>query len=163
MRQVSLEVTRRRFRSLVREDDESGCWLWCGTLNRKGYGYFGGHGAHRLAYEWFVGPIPAGLQIDHLCRTRHCVNPAHLEAVTLQENVRRGGVGAATAARQRAKTHCPTGHAYDEGNTYFTPKGHRRCVKCRHIAQAKTYQKNKRLRAAVFEAIYGIPVTVVRP
>lgn len=76
--------------------DKSGeCWLWTGTIALNGYGLIyrqGGPlvGAHRLAYEVHVGPIPKGYELDHLCRVRRCVNPAHLEPVTHSENVRRG-------------------------------------------------------------------------
>jgi len=72
------------------------CWLWIGATNQKGYGTFWSGdvrtGAHRWSYEYHVGPIPVGLEIDHLCRVRHCVNPAHLEAVTHAENLRRARV-----------------------------------------------------------------------
>lgn len=72
--------------------DENGCWLWQGCLNVRGYGQLGkgSRAAHRVFYERHVGPIPEGLTIDHLCRVRHCVNPAHMEPVTVAENVRRG-------------------------------------------------------------------------
>lgn len=69
------------------------CWLWRGALNNRGYGRLtrGGHVyAHRYVYELERGPIPTGMQLDHLCRTPACVNPAHLEPVTGTENVRRG-------------------------------------------------------------------------
>jgi len=72
-----------------------GCWEWIGTINKVGYGYLSdgvSKLAHRFAYELLIGPIPEGLQIDHLCNVRNCVNPAHLEAVTLQENMRRMSV-----------------------------------------------------------------------
>jgi len=78
-----------------------GCWEWQGARNHYGYGALWLRGqvvyAHRLAFEHFVGPIPAGLQLDHLCRNRACVNPDHLEPVTQAENVRRG------AAARRAE------------------------------------------------------------
>lgn len=70
-----------------------GCWVWTGSRNRNGYGqmFFDGRSrlAHRVAYAAYIGPIPDGLSIDHLCRTKCCVNPEHLEAVTASENVRR--------------------------------------------------------------------------
>lgn len=71
------------------------CWLWTGHLDRYGYANFGlgKHRmvkVHRFAYELLVGPIPEGLEIDHLCRVRHCVNPAHMEPVTHAENMARG-------------------------------------------------------------------------
>lgn len=75
------------------QEQEGGCWLWVGTVDR-GYGLLSVDGktvrAHRYSYETLVGPIPDGLQIDHLCRNRGCVNPAHLEPVTQVENIRRG-------------------------------------------------------------------------
>ena len=86
--------------------------------------------AHRLAYELVKGPISDGLQIDHLCRNRACINPDHLEAVTQRENILRGEGVAALNAR---KTHCPQGHAYDEENTLILTgrqAGARRCQIC---------------------------------
>jgi hypothetical protein len=79
---------------MVRKIDASGeCWTWVGAVTSRGYGSFGYEGriwsTHRLAYELLVGAIPAGLTIDHLCRNKLCCNPAHLEPVTLAENLRR--------------------------------------------------------------------------
>ena len=90
---------QRRFFAHVETSDKTDCWLWTGRKNRKGYGIFHfsiprlgtkGQLAHRFVYLNYVGPIPDGLTIDHLCRVRNCVNPFHLEPVTIRENVQRG-------------------------------------------------------------------------
>lgn len=112
----------------LRGPDE--CWLWTRGLSSNGYGLFwDGEAwvrAHRWSYEQARGPIPAGLQIDHLCRTRGCVNPAHLEAVTQHENLLRG---AGTVAQNARKTHCQRGHLFDAANTQWSGR-HRRCRAC---------------------------------
>lgn len=72
------------------EDCQSGCWVWQRYINPDGYGTVGPKRAHRVYYERYVGPIPEGMDLDHLCRNKTCVNPAHLEPVTEAENVRRG-------------------------------------------------------------------------
>jgi len=113
--------------------DGTRCLVWTACLNR-GYGQFSVEGrkrasAHRWLYERWVGPIPAGLQLDHLCRNPPCCNPAHLEPVTNAENVRRGIAG----NEKLAVTHCPQGHPYDEENTYRNPRGHRFCRTCARI------------------------------
>lgn len=112
-----------RFMLDVRVDN--GCWSWEGPTNHDGYGTVTVDGkkvmSHRFAYELFIGPIPKGLQVDHLCRNRACTNPEHLEPVTYQENARRAGA---------AITHCKYGHAFTPANTYYTTKGRRRCRTC---------------------------------
>ena len=120
------------------------CWRWQGWIN-KGYGMAsvpgrGNVGVHRLTYELLVGPIPFGLHLDHLCRNPSCVNPAHLEPVTAQENLRRGQGWAGINAR---KTHCPQGHEYTASNTYQW-RGQRRCRECQRVAAAN-YRRRKAL------------------
>jgi hypothetical protein len=132
-----------RFMKFVSPEPNSGCWLWLASTDGGGYGQFQiGRWraqkmvrAHRLSYELHVGPIPRGLHIDHLCRVRSCVNPKHLEPVTKRENERRGlggkNGGMATAAIQRAKTHCPYGHEYTPANTIGGRRG-RACRECKN-------------------------------
>lgn len=133
---------------------ENGCIEWTGGLNGVGYGQFyigrtsrdqtGKGYAHRWAYEQFVGPIPEGLHLDHLCRNRKCVNHEHLEPVTPRQNLLRGISPSALHAK---KTHCPAGHPYAGDNLYLHPtKGQRICRACgRNRAQRKRDRlKNER-------------------
>jgi hypothetical protein len=107
--------------------DAGGCWEWTGAHTTAGYCTASLNNTrlylHRFSYERSVGPIPEGLELDHLCRNRGCFNPAHLEAVTHAENMRRGYWG--------SKTECPQGHPYDEINTQInSTNGARQCRKC---------------------------------
>lgn len=112
---------------------ESGCWEWHGGRDRNGYGRLQidrrPRMAHRVSYELFVGPIPDGLELDHLCRVRHCINPAHLEPVTHRENVLRGDGWSGINAR---RTHCLHGHSLDDAYRIKTGKrrGRRCCRQC---------------------------------
>jgi hypothetical protein len=119
------------------------CWTYTGYVKPDGYGRAWHAGRmvypHRAVYEVLVGPIPAGLQLDHLCRNRACYNPAHLEPVTQTENARRGIRG----EQLRSQTHCVAGHLYDEDNTYVTPDGRRNCRTCRRAADRRHYWRSK--------------------
>lgn len=99
-------------------------------------------GAHRISYEMLIGPIPSGLQLDHLCRVRHCVNPQHLEPVTNRVNSLRG---ISLPAQNHRKTHCPQGHAYTPDNVYYHGAGNRWriCATCQK-ARSTEYKRRKR-------------------
>ena len=118
-----------RFEAKYIPEPNSGCWLWVGALDGHGYGTFGAGGrddgtvkAYRWSYERFKGPVPVGLDLDHLCRVRCCVNPDHLEAVTRSENLKRSPL----MGRQQHKTACPLGHKY----TGLDARGSRICRVC---------------------------------
>lgn len=148
-----------RFWAKVQKTD--GCWLWTGNISPEGYGRIGelprrtAH-AHRVAYELLIGPIPDGLKLDHLCHNadltcpggdaclhRRCVNPNHLEAVTLRENNLRG---LGLAARKSQQTHCVNGHPFDLLNTYYRPDDGTRM--CRACHKERRQQRARRKREA---------------
>lgn len=126
--------------------DDSGCWLWSGVIDKDGYGKFripqAWRFAHRVGYEMHVGPIPASLQLDHLCRVRNCVNPTHLEPVTPRENTHRG--------EPANRTRCPRGHEYTPQNTSYTSGTGRTCVTCNRVRNRR--RRERRRDAAVTEA-----------
>lgn len=141
------------------EDD---CWLWLPSVDGHGYGrcQFNGRprAAHQVAYEIAVGPIPAGHELDHTCHNadtacldfdncphHRCVNPAHLEPVTHQENCRRGNGRLISGSR----THCPSGHAYAEhGVSYPSSKGKRECRECKRLRSLHAARRRRDARAA---------------
>src|SRR5216683_4332976 len=121
------------------------CWLWTASVISTGYGQiFTEAGkmmlAHRLSYELHVGPIPEGLELDHLCRIPRCVNPAHLEPVTHCENVRRGE---SASTRNVRKRHCPKGHPYKGANLMMRKEGTRRCRECARLS-SRAYHCTKK-------------------
>jgi len=138
----------------VSMEPNSGCWLWTGATTGRSrggtnleYGQFtrpnanklGGAKmqlAHRHAYEKLIGPIPEGLQVDHLCKVTTCVNPNHLEPVTGLENRRR-----------RMPTHCRQGHEFTQENTYIYASGARSCRACNRINGLKYYHARKAAKA----------------
>lgn len=134
-RQYWKKSTSDRFWGKVIPEPNSGCWLWLGATS-QGYGVFGlGNGvnvrAHCFSYEVERGPIPNGLDLDHLCRIRCCVNPDHLEPVTRAVNVARGLAPSLINNFWRSKTHCPKGHAYTGENLAVRRNGARYCRECR--------------------------------
>ncbi len=118
-----------------------GCWYWTGAVTSKGYGSVAAGGkvvsTHRRAYELLVGPIPDGLQIDHLCENKRCCNPAHLEAVTGLVNMSR--------TAQARKTHCINGHPLSGTNLLIKPRANgkviRNCRTCRDDQRNASRQK----------------------
>lgn len=141
-----------RFEEKYIVDPNSGCWLWIACTLKGGYGLFANGKdeiaagkprlvlSHRFSYELHKGPIPKGLELDHLCRTRCCVNPSHLEAVTKSVNVSRGRspkiIRDFAIAWQASKTLCPRGHSYSGPNLYISNNRHgtkRHCRACQKI------------------------------
>ena len=144
-----------RFMDKVSPEPNSGCWLWTAACNSDGYGHFkvSGRGrmAHVIARELFIGKVKEGLELDHLCRVRCCVNPYHVEPVTHKENVNRGiSSPDAIVNRQKSKTHCPKGHAYDAENTFIYHRRdnyrQRQCRTCHRESE-----KMRRARAIDFQ------------
>lgn len=142
----SLPVDRRLMLRI--EKDASGCWLWTGAINHGGYGSAWCDGrswlAHRLSYATFVGPIPDGLSVDHLCFVPRCINPSHLRLLTVSEN--------AQNLRTALSDRCKRGHLFDAENTmwqkdYAKPERglHRLCRACRQASQDR---RNARRRVA---------------
>ena len=133
------------------QQDPSGCWLWTAQINGLGYGIFRwprpgksyNARAHRLAYEVLVASIAEDLVCDHLCRVRHCVNPAHIEPVTSRVNNLRGESPAAKGAQT---THCPQGHEYTPENTMLRRKRYglkRECHQCNRDRAARLWRKGQ--------------------
>lgn len=137
--------------------DENGCWVWQGRLQPDGYARVHIRGVstpvHRWSYEHFVGPIPAGLVIDHLCRNRACCNPAHLEAVVQRTNVMRAPTALPTI--NAAKTHCIRGHELAGRNLVITRNGIHPARQCRTCINLRAAEYRRRRRAELFLSTSG--------
>lgn len=124
---------------------DSGCWLWTGYIAKSGYGQITIHRkswkVHRLSYSVFKSPLIPGFEIDHLCKVRHCVNPAHLEQVTKKENILRSE---SWSAKNKRKTHCRNGHEYTPDNTLNLKDGARRCKACNRVTGRRNQPHRKR-------------------
>lgn len=141
---TTLEEYKARFWGKVSGDRPEECWEWLAGKNSKNYGYFWINGksvqTHQLAYNWLVGPVPDGLELDHLCRNTICCNVNHLEPVLRLENQRRSPL--TLAGKNIIKTHCPKGHPYAGDNLLITTNGGRACKKCiSERATAKYWEK----------------------
>lgn len=140
--ELRIKTDHERLNEKCESVTESGCIIWLGSTCKGGYGNFLYNGkidkAHRVAYIMKNGEIPEGLEIDHLCRVRSCVNPDHLEAVTHKENCERA------ISHNSLKTHCPKGHPYSGDNLYLNKKYNKRDCK---ICQKERVKKHSLLKA----------------
>lgn len=123
-----------------------GCWVWRGAAQPTGYGQLWNgkrpEQAHRLSYKMFCGPVPDGVEVDHVCRVRDCVNPKHLRLLPHRDNVLAGNTG---PARNAAKTHCDYGHELSGRNLRFAVNGSRQCRACdrRRAQEAKNRSRRR--------------------
>ena len=129
---------------LIKMGYKTPCWVCDLSINQWGYarvrwptGTSGKRVVHRVIYELFVGEVPLGLELDHLCRVPNCCRPTHLEVVTKSVNFLRSNGPALSAQRERSKTHCPAGHEYTVANTWVNKLGHRACRRC-HADRARS-------------------------
>ena len=131
-------------------EDSNGCWIWQHSKDRDGYGKAGrssstgGRAAHRVIYEEMIGPVPAGLHLDHLCRVRACVNPAHLEPVTPRVNAERSEAPSMVLARMNE---CSRGHSLLDA--YVKKNGSRNCRACNREDAARRRAELKAIPQAI--------------
>lgn len=140
-----------KIRDNIMVDPNSGCWLFTGGLDKCGYSKLSGGKdipgeslGHRMSYLIFKGPIPDGTEIDHKCRVRSCINPAHLQAVSHAKNVSLADYK--TNHRNGVKTHCKRGHEFTPENTMVNRHGSystRKCRACTSERQRRSYERKK--------------------
>lgn len=140
-----LEQIKRLLLKKVLIDPNTECWLWQGHVGPDGYARSvflnkKQESVHRVSYLTFVGEIPGGMAIDHICRNRKCCNPKHLQVLSVKENTL---LGIGPTARNRKKTHCPRGHAFDESNTYIDTRNARKCRACVKIDNDESAQRKR--------------------
>jgi hypothetical protein len=144
------DIDERFWRKVKFEDSvfpENGCILWTGGQDGRGYARFctdavHQRAAHRWVYERYRGPVPNGMELDHLCRVRHCVNPDHLEPVPHKVNLARSDI--TVQARLSARTHCINGHEFTPENTFFKRKVRgRRCRICKRLSERNRQHARK--------------------
>ena len=150
---VKMLTEHNQFVRFLRNADWYGsCWIWKGNINADGYGRIKHDGkmrrSHRLLWESLNGPVPAGKQLDHLCRCRHCIRPSHLEVVTSQLNTLRGQ---GPAAKNAVKTHCKSGHVLEGRNLVIgSDRNGRKRRACRECSNARGRKYRKSVRVMVY-------------
>jgi hypothetical protein len=140
-------MTSARFFLAKIKEQPNGCWIWTGATGGHGvhvYGVYGETTAHKWSYEYFVGPVPDGLVVDHFfCENKMCVNPWHVEPTTQRENLLRSPI--TLNSINTAKTHCINGHEFTPENTYISPtNGQRVCRACKREWAARARKRKKK-------------------
>lgn len=135
----AMDLWARRILPRVMPEPNTGCWLWPGAHDKKGYGKLKQTTTHRIAYLAEIGDVPAGMTIDHLCKATWCCNPEHLRVLSRSENTSIARPG----QHNRDKVKCPSGHPYDDRNTFINNRGERICRECNRANSRAFYLRRK--------------------